>query len=77
MGEIVQLKPRDSGEPAPRRKLRREPKGFLLVPARALDVVKRIEESVEEMMADDTKHLDWSAFFHLLSIIELSPRYSE
>jgi hypothetical protein len=61
----------------PQRTLRHEPKGFLLVPARALDVIKRIEESVDAMLADqtNTKHEDWSAIFHLMSLIELSPRY--
>jgi hypothetical protein len=45
--------------------LKREPKGFLLVPARALDVIARIEASIEAEQRDTTNavHMDWSAFF--------------
>jgi hypothetical protein len=81
MGEVVQIadyKP-EAGYLITDAKLRPEPRGYLLVPARVLDVLKRLEDSVEAYTADQTgkAHIDWKAYFHLMAILEMAPRYTQ
>jgi hypothetical protein len=70
MGEVLLL-------PDHRQKLRRDPKGFLLVPARILVPLQRLEASVEALSTDTTnsKHIDWNSYYAVLAILEMSARY--
>jgi hypothetical protein len=80
MAEIIQLSERRDGDggndPAPRRKLKKEPRGYLLVPARALDVVHKLEASVDDFVAGRSyAPFDLQAYFQLLALIELAAKY--
>jgi hypothetical protein len=71
-------KPAASPDPAPCRK--REPKGFLLVPRRILDVLARLEASVDAFAADHGNTgvmIDWNAYYQVIAILELAPRYEQ
>jgi hypothetical protein len=78
MGDIVKLaKPVDEPEPK-KHKLRNEPRGFLLVPARIMDAVDELEASIEECTLDPgfTKTLDYDALYRILACLTLmSSRY--
>jgi len=73
MGVVVSLADRKAAGP----KLRPEPQGYLLVPARILATLKRLEDSVDAMAGDTThtKHPDWNAFYGIVACLEMSTRY--
>jgi hypothetical protein len=74
MGTVIDLKQRAALVAAP--KLRAEPKGYLLVPARALDLVAKIEASLDAFVAGKAEHMiDYNALYGLLAVVEMSVRY--
>ena len=58
-------------------KLRAEPAGYLLVPARILEPLARFEASVDAFAADKTNtvHFDWDAYYRVVACLEMATRY--
>jgi hypothetical protein len=82
MGEVVELRPRESGEPAPRRRRsKREREGYLLVPTRILKSLAQLEQSIQAIAAhipyEHADKFDWAAYYALLACLEMSTRYEQ
>jgi hypothetical protein len=74
MGDVINLKDGAATKRGP--KLRPEPKGYLLVPARALDMIAKIEASLVAFVASEAAHvIDYSSLYALMACVELSTRY--
>jgi hypothetical protein len=74
MGEVVNIAAARRVGP----KLRSEPQGYLLVPARVLEPLARFEASINAFAADHSNTgvgFDWDAWYRLTAILELATRY--
>jgi hypothetical protein len=79
MGDVVSLaarKDKPASEAGPR--FRPERQGYLLVPARILETLARLEASVDAYAADHGntgKHIDWNAYYGVVACLEMATRY--
>jgi hypothetical protein len=76
MGEVIEFaRPEETTTPKRRR---HEPQGYIMVPLRILEPLKRLEDSVNALAADhaDTgKSVDWQAYYSVLACLEDAARY--
>jgi hypothetical protein len=82
MGEVISLSDRNRASPEPkpkRRKLRAEPEGFLLVPARIMKSLQKFEESVTALAPHvATEHMqkvNWAAYYTVIAVLEHATKY--
>lgn len=66
-------KPLAAAASKPQRK--REPRGYLLVPARIMDSVAKLEASLDAITHNDAAHADYASLYQILAILDLSTRY--
>jgi hypothetical protein len=77
MGDLVPFAPVSIEPVDPKKKIKHEPRGYLLVPVRALDALAEFEASIEAWTSNRAKDVSWDAYYRLVAVLELAPRYTD